>query len=347
MLVTASVMPPTPIKLAINNMKHLLEINNLDVKFDTDEGRITAIENVSLTLDQGKVLGIVGESGSGKSVTAKSIMQLNPGNTIYNDNAEIIIDDENVLKFTSKNDLKKIRGGKVSMIFQEPMASFAPAIKIGNQMVEQLMIHKPQDKKEAKNISIDMLNRVGIADAEKRFNQYAFELSGGMRQRAMIAMALSTMPKLLLADEPTTALDVTIQAQVINLMKDIIKEFNMGVIFITHDLGVIAQVADDVAVMYLGSVVEQGPVNEILKNPMHPYTRGLINALPDINNLDAPLTPIPGNIPSPLDRPSGCVFRTRCPHASQEGKEADINMGLVEVKPGHWIDNCGVNCGKV
>jgi|TARA_Y100000817_G_scaffold87555_1_gene68098 peptide/nickel transport system ATP-binding protein len=328
-------------------MSHLLEINNLDVKFDTDEGRITAIDNVSLTLDQGRVLGIVGESGSGKSVTAKSIMQLNPGNTIYNDNAEIIIDGENVLKFTSKNDLKKIRGGKVSMIFQEPMASFAPAIKIGSQMVEQLMLHKPLDKKEAKNISIDMLNRVGIADAEKRFNQYAFELSGGMRQRAMIAMALSTMPKLLLADEPTTALDVTIQAQVINLMKDIIKEFNMGVIFITHDLGVIAQVADDVAVMYLGSVVEQGPVNEILKNPMHPYTKGLINALPDINNLDAPLTPIPGNIPSPLDRPTGCVFRTRCPHASQEGKEENIKMGLVEVKPGHWLDKCGVDCGKI
>ena len=327
-------------------MTHLLEINNLDVKFDTDEGRITAIDNVSLTLDQGKVLGIVGESGSGKSVTAKSIMQLNPGNTIYNDNEEIIIDEENVLKFTSKNDLKKIRGGKVSMIFQEPMASFAPAIKIGYQMVEQLMIHKPMDKKEAKNISIDMLNRVGIADAEKRFNQYAFELSGGMRQRAMIAMALSTMPKLLLADEPTTALDVTIQAQVINLMKDIIKEYNMGVIFITHDLGVIAQVADDVAVMYLGSVVEQGPVNEILKNPMHPYTKGLINALPDINNLDAPLTPIPGNIPSPLDRPSGCVFRTRCPHASKEGKEGNIKMGLVEIKPGHWLDKCGVDCGK-
>ena len=179
---------------------------------------------------------------------------------------------------------------------------------------------------------------------EKRFNQYAFELSGGMRQRAMIAMALSTMPKLLLADEPTTALDVTIQAQVINLMKDIIKEFNMGVIFITHDLGVIAQVADDVAVMYLGSVVEQGPVNEILKNPMHPYTKGLINALPDINNLDAPLTPIPGNIPSPLDRPSGCVFRTRCPHASPDGKEGNIEMGLEEVEPDHWVDRCGVSC---
>ena len=345
MLVTASVMPLTPIKLAINNMKHLLEINNLDVKFDTDEGRITAIENVSLTLDQGKVLGIVGESGSGKSVTAKSIMQLNPGNTIYNDNAEIIIDNENVLKFTSKNDLKKIRGGKVSMIFQEPMASFAPAIKIGNQMVEQLLLHKDLDKHKAKSISIDMLNRVGIADAEKRFNQYAFELSGGMRQRAMIAMALSTMPKLLLADEPTTALDVTIQAQVINLMKDIIKEFNMGVIFITHDLGVIAQVADDVAVMYLGSVVERGPVNEILKNPKHPYTKGLLNALPDINNLDAPLKPIPGNIPSPLERPTGCVFRTRCPNPTHDCKEGNIEMGLIEVEPGHWVDQCCVNCG--
>ena len=326
-------------------MTHLLEINNLDVKFDTDEGRITAIDNVSLTLDQGKVLGIVGESGSGKSVTAKSIMQLNPGNTIYNDNAEIIIDDENVLKFTSKNDLKKIRGGKVSMIFQEPMASFAPAIKIGSQMVEQLMIHKPLDKNEAKNISIDMLNRVGIADAEKRFNQYAFELSGGMRQRAMIAMALSTMPKLLLADEPTTALDVTIQAQVINLIKDIIKEFNMGVIFITHDLGVIAQVADDVAVMYLGSVVERGPVNEILKNPKHPYTRGLLNALPDINNLDAPLTPIPGNIPSPLERPTGCVFRTRCPNPTHDCREGNIEMGLIEISSGHWVDKCCINCG--
>ena len=338
-------MPQIHIKQNIKTMTHLLEIKNLDVKFDTDEGRITAIDNVSLTLDQGKVLGIVGESGSGKSVTAKSIMQLNPGNTVYNDNAEIIIDSENVLKFTSKNDLKKIRGGKVSMIFQEPMASFAPAIKIGNQMIEQLLLHKDIDKNDAKKISIDMLNRVGIADAEKRFNQYAFELSGGMRQRAMIAMALSTMPKLLLADEPTTALDVTIQAQVINLMKDIIKEYNMGVIFITHDLGVIAQVADDVAVMYLGSVVERGPVNEILKNPKHPYTKGLLNALPDINNLDAPLKPIPGNIPSPLDRPTGCVFRTRCPDPSHDCKEGNIEMGLIEISPGHWVDKCCVNCG--
>ncbi len=326
-------------------MSHLLEVKNLDVKFDTDEGRITAVENISLSLDQGKVLGIVGESGSGKSVTAKAIMQLNPGNTKYNDDAEIILDNENVLRFTSKDDLKKIRGGKVSMIFQEPMASFAPAIKIGAQMVEQLLIHKDINKNEAKEISINMLQRVGIADAEKRFNQYAFELSGGMRQRAMIAMALSTMPKLLLADEPTTALDVTIQAQVINLVKDIIQEYKMGVIFITHDLGVIAQIADDVAVMYLGSVVEKGPVNKILKNPKHPYTKGLLEALPDVNNLDAPLRPIPGNIPSPLDRPSACVFRTRCPNPCDNCRNGKTEMGLIEVEPGHWVDQCCINCG--
>ncbi len=327
-------------------MSNLLEVKNLDVKFDTDEGRITAVENISFTLQQGKVLGIVGESGSGKSVTAKSIMQLNPGNTFYNNDAQIILENENTLNFVSKEDLRKIRGGKVSMIFQEPMASFAPAIKIGKQMIEQLLIHRDINKEDAKKISINMLNRVGIADAEKRFNQYAFELSGGMRQRAMIAMALSTMPKLLLADEPTTALDVTIQAQVIDLIKDIIREYQMGVIFITHDLGVIAQVADEVAVMYLGRIVEKGPVNEILKNPKHPYTKGLLQALPDINNLDAPLSPIPGNIPSPLDRPTGCVFRTRCPHHNPEGKDGKIEMKLIEVEPGHWVDQCGIKCGQ-
>ena len=294
------------------SMNALLDIKNLSVQFDTDEGRIIAVNNISLSLNAGEVLGIVGESGSGKSVTAKSIMQLNPYNTHYDEMGEIIIDNENVLRFTSKEDLKKIRGGKVSMIFQEPMASFAPAIKIGKQMVEQLLLHKSINKEEAKSISIDMLKRVGIADADKRFNQYAFELSGGMRQRAMIAMALSTMPKLLLADEPTTALDVTIQAQVIDLMKDINAEYKMGVMFITHDLGVIAQTADNVAVMYLGNIVEIGPVKEIIKNPKHPYTQGLIDALPDIDNLDTPLKPVPGSIPSPLERPSGCVFHTRC-----------------------------------
>ena len=322
-------------------MNALLDIKNLSVQFDTDEGRILAVNNISLSLNAGEVLGIVGESGSGKSVTAKSIMQLNPDNTHYDETGEIIIDNENVLRFTSKEDLKKIRGGKVSMIFQEPMASFAPAIKIGKQMVEQLLLHKSINKEEAKSTSIDMLKRVGIADAEKRFNQYAFELSGGMRQRAMIAMALSTMPKLLLADEPTTALDVTIQAQVLNLIKSIVKEYKMGVVFITHDLGVIAQTADYVAVMYLGCIVESGPVREIIKNPKHPYTIGLLEALPDVNNLDVPLKPVPGNIPSPLERPSGCVFHTRC-NLYEEGK---CNIEFPELK--NYSVNHQVACLKV
>ena len=293
-------------------MTDLLNIHNLKVEFDTDEGRILAVDNVILKLQEGQILGLVGESGSGKSVTAKSIMQLNAENAVYGDNSKIVLEGQDVLKFKENQDLKVIRGGKVSMIFQEPMACFAPAITIGDQMVELLLLHKKISKEKAKSISIDMLDRVGIADADKRFKQYAFELSGGMRQRAMIAMALSTMPKLLLADEPTTALDVTIQAQVIDLIKDIVTEYKMGVIFITHDLSVIAQTVDYVAVMYLGTIVESGPVREIISNPKHPYTQGLIEALPDLNNLDKPLKPILGDIPSPLERPTGCVFHTRC-----------------------------------
>ena len=192
------------------------------------------------------------------------------------------------------------------------MASFAPAITIGKQMVEQLQLHGDYTKQQAKTVSVEMLDRVGISDASKRFDQYAFELSGGMRQRAMIAMALSTQPKLLIADEPTTALDVTIQAQVIDLMKDLVDEFEMGIVFITHDLGVVAQTADKVNVMYLGRMIEEGPVRDVIRDPKHPYTQGLISALPKLDDLEAPLTPVPGDIPSPLERPSGCVFHTRC-----------------------------------
>lgn len=295
----------------------LLKVENLTLQFDTDEGRITAVDNVSFELEAGEVLGLVGESGSGKSVTAKSLMLLNPSNAVYPPESKITLEleKEGIIDVFSLKDAKEmevIRGGSVSMIFQEPMASFAPAITIGDQMVEQLMLHKPLNKKQAEELSIEMLERVGISDAPQRFKQYAFELSGGMRQRAMIAMALSTSPKLLIADEPTTALDVTIQAQVIDLMKDLVKEFGMGIIFITHDLGVIAQTADRVAVMYLGNIVEQGSVRDVIRDPAHKYTQGLLHALPRLDDLDSPLTPIPGDIPSPLERPSGCVFHTRC-----------------------------------
>ncbi|MCK4867707.1 MAG: ABC transporter ATP-binding protein, partial [Alphaproteobacteria bacterium] len=297
----------------------LLKVENLTLEFDTDEGRITAIDNISFELEPGEVMGLVGESGSGKSVTAKSLMKLNPDNAIYGPDSRITLTlddgDVDVLSLRKAREMQVVRGGAVSMIFQEPMASFAPAISIGSQMTEQLQLHTKMSQSAAKDVSIEMLNRVGISDAPARFNQFAFELSGGMRQRAMIAMALSTRPKLLIADEPTTALDVTIQAQVIDLMKDLVAEFGMGIIFITHDLGVIAQTADRVAVMYLGEIVETGTVRQIIRAPEHPYTKGLINALPNLDDLGAPLTPIAGDIPSPLERPPGCVFHTRCPQA--------------------------------
>ncbi|HCV45344.1 MAG TPA: dipeptide/oligopeptide/nickel ABC transporter ATP-binding protein [Deltaproteobacteria bacterium] len=295
----------------------MLKVDNLNLQFRTDEGLITAVENASFEINAGEVLGLVGESGSGKSVTAKALMQLNPSNSVYSPESSIKLELKNggvdVLSLKSPRELVIVRGGAISMIFQEPMASFAPAITIGAQMVEQLMIHTSMSKKESAALSVEMLERVGISDAGKRFHQYAFELSGGMRQRAMIAMALSTKPKVLIADEPTTALDVTIQAQVLDLMKDLVKEFGMAILFITHDLGVIAQVADRVAVMYLGRIVESGPVREVLHSPSHPYTKGLLHALPKLDALDEPLTPIPGDIPSPLERPPGCVFHTRCP----------------------------------
>ncbi len=319
----------------------LIDVDNLTIRFRTDEGLITAVENVSFDIAPGEVLGLVGESGSGKSVTAKSLMRLNSGNAEYDDTSRITLNvpgepSLDVLSLKRERDMKPVRGGAISMIFQEPMASFAPAITIGDQMVEQLLLHTDMNKKRAKEISIEMLDRVGIKEPAKRFDQYAFEFSGGMRQRAMIAMALSTKPKLLIADEPTTALDVTIQAQIIDLMKDLVSEFGMGILFITHDLGVIAQTADRVAVMYLGRIMETGAVRDVIRRPAHPYTQGLINALPKLDDLDAPLTPIPGDIPSPLERPSGCVFHTRNPnHVPGSRYEREVPP-MTEVSPGHF-----------
>lgn len=321
-------------------MSALLDVKNLTLKFRTDEGLITAVEDVSFSLNKGEVLGLVGESGSGKSVTAKALMHLNARNAVYGPDSRITLHTEqgevDVLSLRTPRDLKVVRGGAISMIFQEPMASFAPAITIGKQMVEQLQLHGDMSKERAKEISVEMLDRVGISDASQRFNQYAFELSGGMRQRAMIAMALSTKPALLIADEPTTALDVTIQAQVLELMKDLVKEFHMGIIFITHDLAVIAQAADRVAVMYLGRILEKGRVEDVLRKPAHAYTRGLLNALPNLKDLDAPLTPIPGDIPSPLERPTGCVFHPRNKELLP-GSRYELEVPpLIEVRPNHF-----------
>ena len=319
----------------------LISVENLSIRFQTDEGLITAVENVSFDIAAGEVLGLVGESGSGKSVTAKSIMQLNAGNTRYDPASRITLsvpgaDPLDVLSLKRERDMKPIRGGAISMIFQEPMASFAPAMTIGKQMIEQLLLHSDMTKKQARQHSIDMLDRVGIPKPAERFGQYAFEFSGGMRQRAMIAMALSTKPRLLIADEPTTALDVTIQAQVIDLMKDLVAEFGMGILFITHDLGVIAQTADRVAVMYLGRIMESGPVRDVIRHPAHAYTQGLINALPKLDDLDAPLTPIAGDIPSPLERPTGCVFHPRNPNLKPGSRYETEVPPMTEVAPGHF-----------
>ena len=317
----------------------LVSVENLTVRFKTDEGIVTAVDDISYNIAPGEILGLVGESGSGKSVNAKALMRLNAKNTVYDPASRIVVNvpgEEPIDVFSLKRekDMKPIRGGFVSMIFQEPMASFAPAITIGDQMVEQLLLHTDMTKSQARTHSIDMLDRVGISEPAKRFGQYAFEFSGGMRQRAMIAMALSTSPRLLIADEPTTALDVTIQAQVIDLMKDLVAEFGMGILFITHDLGVIAQTADRVAVMYLGKIVETGPVRSVIKQPAHPYTKGLLNALPRLDDLDAPLQPVPGDIPSPLERPSGCVFHTRCPEYMPGVCDATVPE-QTSISPGH------------
>ncbi|MEM6325282.1 MAG: ABC transporter ATP-binding protein [Pseudomonadota bacterium] len=319
----------------------LIDVEDLTIRFKTDEGLITAVENVSFHIKPGEVLGLVGESGSGKSVSAKALMQLNGGNTRYDPASRIMLNlpgqaPVDVLSLKRERDMIEVRGGAISMIFQEPMASFAPAITIGDQMVEQLLLHTDMTKKQARAHAIDMLDRVGITEPAKRFGQYAFEFSGGMRQRAMIAMALSTSPKLLIADEPTTALDVTIQAQVLELMRDLVAEYGMGILFITHDLGVIAQIADRVSVMYLGRLMETGPVRDVIRTPAHAYTRGLINALPKLDDLDAPLTPIPGDIPSPLERPTGCVFHTRnteLPPGSRYEREVPP---MSEIRPGHY-----------
>ena len=289
----------------------LVKIENLKIHFDTDEGQLLALDDVSFNIEKGEVLGIAGESGSGKSITAKSLMQLNDENTLYGPDSKILYENQNILEY---NDEKMVpfRGKIFSMIFQEPMASFAPAIRIGDQMIEQLQIHERLTAEAARERSIQALTSVGIPNANILIDQYSYEFSGGMRQRAMIAMALSTNPKLLIADEPTTALDVTIQAQIINLIKKEVQERNMGVIFITHDLALLAQTADRILIMYMGKIVESGSVYQVLTNPQHPYTKALIESSPDIEDFQKKLVPIGGEVPLLKDRPQGCVFQNRC-----------------------------------
>jgi peptide/nickel transport system ATP-binding protein len=299
----------------------MLTVENLSISFQTDEGLITPVQGVSFAVDKGKTLGIVGESGSGKSISTKALMRLLPGNAV--------LSPETRIRYTAKDGkdvevekikpgaraLRKLRGGEIGMIFQEPMASFSPVYTVGNQMIEAIRLHRGVGKRQARELAIEMLDKVGISNAPERIDQYPHEMSGGMRQRAMIALALSAGPALLIADEPTTALDVTIQAQVLELMRDLQRDLGMAMIFITHDLGVIAQVADEVAVMYLGTIVERGPTADVIRAPRHPYTQGLLKAIPSVDKLHDGLSPVPGDIPSPTERPTGCPFHTRCAEA--------------------------------
>ncbi len=292
--------------------KPVISVKNLKVTFQTKRGRAVAVNNVSFELQKGEILGLVGESGSGKSVTAKSIMRLlqSPPAKVE---GNVFLGDTDLLAIGEK-EMRSYRGNRVTMIFQDPMVCLNPLFSIGNQLCEVVKLHQNCSKDECYSRVIDMLRTVGIPSPEVRFKQYPFELSGGMRQRVMIAMALLCNPEVLIADEPTTALDVTIEAQILDLLRKLNKEFNVSIILITHDLGVVAEMADTVAVMYTGSIVEKAPVRELFISPKHPYTQGLLNSIPKMKGNGKELEPIEGNVPSIYQLPTGCMFHTRCKH---------------------------------
>ncbi|MBD7984510.1 ABC transporter ATP-binding protein [Sporosarcina sp. Sa2YVA2] len=322
-------------------MSTLLEVNDLKTYFYTTNGIVPSVDGVSFSLESGQTTALVGESGCGKSVTSFSIMQLvnAPGKIV---GGEILYKGEDLTKLSDR-EMRKIRGNEISMIFQEPLTSLNPILKVGEQLDEILLLHQTKSKKEAKNSSIDMLKKVGIPRAEHVYNMHPHELSGGMRQRVMIAMALSCNPSLLIADEPTTALDVTIQAQILRLMKNLKLEFETSILLITHDLGVVAELADKVIVMYAGQVVEEADVMSLYADPKHPYTQGLIQSTPKIDSEMDVLTSIQGNVPTPNNKPTGCYFHPRCPFAMDVCKSKMPELTINE-KTGNKV-RCWLSAG--
>lgn len=309
----------------------LLDVKNLKTRFKTDEGQFLAVDDVSFQVKKGQTLGIVGESGCGKSVTSLSIMRLiqKPG-TI--ENGEILFRGQDILKM-NEDQMRKIRGNEIAMIFQEPMTSLNPLFTIGNQIAEAIELHQPNlTNAQINERAVEMLRLVGIPAPEKRFHEFPHQLSGGMRQRVMIAMAISCNPALLIADEPTTALDVTIQAQILDLMRKLQKEFQAGMILITHDLGVVAEMCQEVVVMYAGKIVEHGTVEDIFYRPKHPYTRGLLDSIPhfETGKKLTQLNTIPGLVPSLLNLPNGCRFQERCRFAQEKCKTSYPHFEKVE-----------------
>jgi peptide/nickel transport system ATP-binding protein len=314
-----------------------LSVEDLAVAFPTEDGLVRAVDGVSFNLQQGRTLAIVGESGSGKSVTAQAIMGLIDRKAARL-SGQVWLDGDELLGMTPRA-VQALRGDRMAMIFQDPMSSLHPFYRIGDQIVEAIRVHRKVSRGDARRETLRMLKRVGIPAVERRIDAYPHQLSGGMRQRVMIAMALINSPSLLIADEPTTALDVTVQAQILELIQDLQAEFGTTVIIITHDLGIVADVADDVAVMYGARIVEMGPAKTIFEHPEMPYTLGLLQSIPRMDKeAGGRLQPIPGNPPSPINLPPGCVFEPRCRYSGLTGGRAKTERPeLVETAPGHWV----------
>jgi peptide/nickel transport system ATP-binding protein/oligopeptide transport system ATP-binding protein len=320
-------------------VENLLDIRNLKTYFYADSTVVRAVDGIELSVGKGKTLGLVGESGCGKSVTALSILRLIPSPPGKIVDGEILFEGQDLLKF-SESRMRSVRGNDIAMIFQEPMTSLNPVFTVGYQISEALRLHRRASRSEARSIAIDLLRKVNIPSPEQRFREYPHQLSGGMKQRAMIAMAVSCNPKLLIADEPTTALDVTIQAQILDLLTDLRDEFTMSTLLITHDLGIVAETTDEVAVMYAGQIVEYTTTRRLFSNPKHPYTVGLFGSLPKMGERGKPLKTIEGSVPDPAEHPRGCRFHPRC--GLMEEKCSREHVELREIETGHLV-----RCWKV
>ncbi len=317
-------------------MSALLEVDDLHVQFHTEDGIVHAVDGVSYSVDAGKALGIVGESGSGKTVASLTILGLTRGGSARI-SGRILFEGRDLLTLAPE-ELRSIRGNEIAMVFQDPLSSLHPFFKVGTQLVEAIMTHREASRAAARDRAIDLLELVGIPDPHRRVDQYPYEFSGGMRQRAMIAMALANEPKLLIADEPTTALDVTVQAQILHLLEQLQERLGMAIIIITHDLGVVAEITDQICVMYAGRIVERARTDVIFSSPQHPYTWGLLKSIP---SLETPrgeeLVPIPGRPPSLIHRPSGCFFHPRCPYVRDEHRRTDPRLQPVPGELGHEV----------
>ncbi|MBP1580907.1 MAG: ABC transporter ATP-binding protein [Oscillospiraceae bacterium] len=318
-----------------NEKEPLLEIKDLKVKFPGRKKILTAVDGVNLSIRPGEIVGVVGESGSGKSVMSQSILRLREYDSAVRYEGEILFEGKDILKL-NQAEMRQLRGNRIAVIFQDPMTSLSPVHTVGKQLTEVLLLHKEMTKEQAKERCIEMLKLVGIANPENCYKKYPFELSGGMQQRVMIAMALSCEPALLIADEPTTALDVTIQEQILDLIAELNEKLGMSVLFITHDLGAMAQLCHSVRVMYLGNLVEEAETNELFDNPLHPYTKGLLDCIPRLDSVRGkPLNTIEGVVPPLTNVPEGCHFCTRCPYADERCKTQ--NPPSVEARPNHKV----------